>query len=129
MNDAVCISYLQLDLSDQELLYKEFAQYAVPSFTLLGRDAFVAMMKPLGWPEHVLPNLFRYANFNSYWLREQTIKWSLLRTFDINNRGGLTYKDILYGLAAIDPGTPHGGPPAEIRCRYIFRYGIFTPEA
>lgn len=30
--------------------------------------------------------------------------------------------DLLYGLAAMDPRTTHGGTPAELRCRYIFKY-------
>ena len=30
--------------------------------------------------------------------------------------------DILHGLAAMDPRTTHGGIPAELRCRYIFKY-------
>jgi hypothetical protein len=30
--------------------------------------------------------------------------------------------DMLHGLAAMDPRTTHGGVPAELRCRYIFKY-------
>lgn len=29
---------------------------------------------------------------------------------------------MLLGLAAMEPATQHGGMPAEMRCRYIFRY-------
>ena len=29
---------------------------------------------------------------------------------------------MLHGLAAMDPRTTHGGIPAELRCRYIFKY-------
>lgn len=28
----------------------------------------------------------------------------------------------MLGLAAMEPNTQHGGTPAELRCRYIFRY-------
>ena len=34
----------------------------------------------------------------------------------------LSCKDVLLGLAAMEPTTQHGGMPAEMRCRYIFRY-------
>jgi Ca2+-binding EF-hand superfamily protein len=34
----------------------------------------------------------------------------------------LTFNDYLFGLAAMEPCTQHGGMPAEQRCRYIFRY-------
>lgn len=44
------------------------------------------------------------------------------RAFDINGTGHLTHKDIIIGLAAMNISTQHGGPPAEIRCRYIFRF-------
>ena len=30
--------------------------------------------------------------------------------------------DVLHGMAAMDPRTVHGGVPAELRCRYIFKY-------
>lgn len=44
------------------------------------------------------------------------------RAFDSNSTGHLTYKDFLMGLAVLNQSTPHGGAPAEMRCRYIFRY-------
>ena len=44
------------------------------------------------------------------------------RAFDIHHRGLLSYKDVLLGLSAMEPATPHGGTPAEMRCRYIFRF-------
>ena len=34
----------------------------------------------------------------------------------------LTYKELLHGLAAMEPCTQHGGLPAEMRCRYMFRF-------
>ena len=44
------------------------------------------------------------------------------RAFDVHKRRMLSYRDILLGLAAMEPATQHGGTPAEMRCRYIFRY-------
>lgn len=34
----------------------------------------------------------------------------------------LSFRDVLLGLAAMEPATQHGGTPAEMRCRYIFRF-------
>lgn len=40
---------------------------------------------------------------------------------DVHNRGALTWKELVLGLAAMEPGTQHGGTPGELRCRHIFR--------
>lgn len=53
---------------------------------------------------------------------DEGVLGELFRTFDMGNRGGITFRDLTCGLAVIEPGTQHGGPQAEIRCRYIFRY-------
>lgn len=34
----------------------------------------------------------------------------------------MTYDELLAGLAAMDPYTPHGGLSGEMRCRYIFTF-------
>ena len=44
------------------------------------------------------------------------------RAFDVHKKKYLTFKDVLLGLAAMEPTTQHGGMPAEMRCRYIFKY-------
>lgn len=44
------------------------------------------------------------------------------RAFDIHQKHMLMFHDYLLGLAAMEPCTQHGGAPAELRCRYIFRY-------
>lgn len=44
------------------------------------------------------------------------------RSFDFHKKNILQFKDILVGLAALEPSTQHGGMPAEVRCRYIFRF-------
>lgn len=44
------------------------------------------------------------------------------RAFDTSGSGHLSHKDAIIGLAAMNISTQHGGPPAEIRCRYIFRF-------
>ncbi|PAA86851.1 hypothetical protein BOX15_Mlig000247g3 [Macrostomum lignano] len=46
----------------------------------------------------------------------------LFRAFDSHRRGFLQFRDFLVGHAAMEPSTPHGSTPAELRCRYIFRY-------
>lgn len=44
------------------------------------------------------------------------------RAFDVNGVGHLSHKHIITGLAAMNICTQHGGPPGEVRCRYIFRF-------
>ncbi|GAV03509.1 hypothetical protein RvY_13918 [Ramazzottius varieornatus] len=34
----------------------------------------------------------------------------------------LTFDAFLAGLCALNPSTPHGGIPAELRCRFMFKY-------
>ena len=46
----------------------------------------------------------------------------IFRAFDFNQLNQLTYQEVLFGVAAMDPSTPHGGPSGELRCRYIFRF-------
>lgn len=46
---------------------------------------------------------------------------NVFRTFDMQSKEGLSYRDFLCGIAATEPVIQHGGPPAEIRCRYIFK--------
>ena len=50
------------------------------------------------------------------------------RSFDVHKRKMLSCKDVLLGLAAMEPTTQHGGMPAEMRCRYIFRYYDFNQD-
>lgn len=48
--------------------------------------------------------------------------FSIFRAFDVNGVGHLSHKHIITGLAAMNICTQHGGPPGEVRCRYIFRF-------
>ncbi|KAJ0182165.1 hypothetical protein K1T71_002887 [Dendrolimus kikuchii] len=41
---------------------------------------------------------------------------------DVTGRGGLSFLELMLWSAALEPNTQHSGVPAEIRCRYIFRY-------
>ena len=52
-----------------------------------------------------------------------------IRSFDLNHRNHLTYDDVLFGVAAMDLSTPHGGPSGELRCRYIFKFYSTEEEA
>lgn len=65
------------------------------------------------------------ANFTLY-MKSQDIPENLchyyFRAFDLRRSKYLHFGDFLYGLAAMQPCTPHGALPAELRCRYIFRY-------
>ncbi|GIY24671.1 uncharacterized protein CDAR_585611 [Caerostris darwini] len=63
--------------------------------------------------------------FRRFCLRSTPIDFNLFshcRAFDLTSLGHLSLRDVLIGLAAMNPSTPHGGSPAAVRCRYIFRY-------
>lgn len=61
-------------------------------------------------------------------VRTEKIK-DLFRSFDFNDCNHLTYEDVLFGVAAMDLSTPHGGPSGELRCRYIFKFYSTEEEA
>ncbi|XP_068085151.1 uncharacterized protein [Anabrus simplex] len=85
----------------QYKIFREFLMNSFPCF-YMNQQIFGKYMLRLGWTPDCLEDLFRAC--------------------DIAQRGALNYKDFLYFLSIIDPATKHGGAPAEIRCRYIFRY-------
>ncbi|CAL1300740.1 unnamed protein product [Larinioides sclopetarius] len=102
--------------------------------SLLESAAFNAEAQKLVYYDfvcHVYPcetmNIFmfkKYLKLFNWWNEEiisKNIK-ALFRAFDLNSVGHLSFKDMLIGLAAMNQNTPHGGSPAEMRCRYIFRY-------
>jgi Ca2+-binding EF-hand superfamily protein len=74
---------------------------AFPS-NFLALPVFSKFVVDIGWPKDEVHHLFRSA--------------------DMYGRGGISFREFLYFLAAIEPGTSHGGGPAELRCRYIFKY-------
>uniref|UniRef100_A0A2A4J6N0 Serine/threonine-protein phosphatase n=1 Tax=Heliothis virescens TaxID=7102 RepID=A0A2A4J6N0_HELVI len=82
-------------------MYSEFVQMVFPAI-YMSVSIFTQFMIDLGWQRAQCPNLFRAA--------------------DITGRGGLSFLELMLWSAALEPGTQHSGVPAEIRCRYIFRY-------
>ena len=48
--------------------------------------------------------------------------YSYFRTFDKSCKGFLKFEEVISGLAAMEPITPHGGCPGEIRSVYILKY-------
>ncbi|XP_067121609.1 uncharacterized protein [Centruroides vittatus] len=89
-------------IQEQKFLFSDFLQRCYPSHTM-NKILFKEFMLSLGW-------------------KEDDSLDSIFRAFDITNKGLLDFNDVLMGLAAMEPSTQHGGPPAEIRCRYIFRF-------
>ncbi|XP_060522120.1 uncharacterized protein LOC132699434 isoform X2 [Cylas formicarius] len=89
-----------IDKLAQEEIYREFLLGCYPSLFMSLR-AFTKFIMHLGWSKEQAPFLFRSA--------------------DLNNRYGLSFRDFLYFLAAIDPNTSHGGAAAELRCRFYDR--------
>ncbi|ESO98154.1 hypothetical protein LOTGIDRAFT_142980 [Lottia gigantea] len=86
---------------EQGMLYKEFMETTHPAQLMC------------------LPVFRRYLAAKGAKLDEID---DIFRAFDLHKRKYLTYKDVLLGLAAMEPTTQHGGMPAEMRCRYIFKY-------
>lgn len=35
---------------------------------------------------------------------------------------GITLEELQIGLCAMDPATPHGAVPGQLRCQFIFKY-------
>ncbi|XP_064612547.1 LOW QUALITY PROTEIN: uncharacterized protein LOC135476448 [Liolophura sinensis] len=86
---------------EQEWLFEEFLLASHPTHTM-NQATFSIYMEEKGVkPDHME---------------------ALFRAFDVHRRKLLSFKDVLLGLAAMEPTTPHGSVPAEMRCRYIFRF-------
>ncbi|XP_049868507.1 uncharacterized protein LOC126368356 isoform X2 [Pectinophora gossypiella] len=86
---------------DQIRLYREFVVLSFPA-VYMSPHMFTTFMVDLGWQRPQCHNLFRAA--------------------DITGRGGLSFLELMLWCAAMEPATQHSGVPAEIRCRYIFRF-------
>ncbi|KAJ8923305.1 hypothetical protein NQ315_001863 [Exocentrus adspersus] len=90
-----------IDKLGQESLLTDFIAMCFPA-TYMNLRIFSKILTELGWAKEFIPCAFRAA--------------------DVNNRNGITFREYLYFLAAIDPATSHGGVQAELRCKYIFRF-------
>ncbi|CAH0700278.1 unnamed protein product [Spodoptera exigua] len=86
---------------DQIRMYREFVLMVYPAI-YMSVNIFSQFMIDLGWQRTQCQNLFRAA--------------------DVTGRGGLSFLELMLWAAALEPATQHTGMPAEIRCRYIFRY-------
>ncbi|XP_077508890.1 uncharacterized protein LOC144120416 isoform X4 [Amblyomma americanum] len=86
---------------EQDAVRFDFFKFAKPS-TYMSEVTFQKYVTCLGW--EMTPHVS-----------------DLFRAMDVHNRGALTFKELVLGLAAMEPGTQHGGNPGEQRCRHIFR--------
>ncbi|XP_064461087.1 uncharacterized protein LOC135371046 isoform X1 [Ornithodoros turicata] len=86
---------------EQDMVRFDFFKFSRPS-TYMNESTFQGYLSSLGW------EVSAYLG-------------DLFRAMDIHNRGALTWKELVLGLAAMEPGTQHGGTPGELRCRHIFR--------
>lgn len=91
----------RLGKQEQELLFQEFMEFTHPS-QFMNKVVFSKYMELKAAKMDNIDHLFR--------------------AFDVHKRKYLSNKDVLLGLAAMEPSTQHGGMPAEMRCRYIFRF-------
>ncbi|KAI3378771.1 hypothetical protein SNEBB_010406 [Seison nebaliae] len=68
-------------------------------------------------------NFKRFTVFfqSSNYLDKDNLR-NYFRAFDSYDNSYLSFQDFLLGICALEPGTQHGGSPAEQRCRYIYRY-------
>ncbi|XP_066972863.1 uncharacterized protein [Macrobrachium rosenbergii] len=85
---------------DVEMFLEEFIRCSYPHSTVCLQD-----VKPL---------------FNDLGFKDK--ENILFRALDRQRIGELDCREFVLGLAALDPLTTHGKGPAEVRCRYIFRY-------
>ncbi|XP_060084736.1 uncharacterized protein LOC132564003, partial [Ylistrum balloti] len=86
---------------EQDLFFQEFMSWCLPSQTM-NFEVFRAFITHKGARADLVEDFFR--------------------AFDTHKRRILNFKEVLLGLAAMEPSTQHGGMPAEMRCRYIFRF-------
>ncbi|KAJ9584056.1 hypothetical protein L9F63_021593, partial [Diploptera punctata] len=71
-------------------------------FMYMSKKIFTDMMVKIGWPQEQTSDLFRAA--------------------DVFGQNALSFRDFLIFMAAVEPSTLHSGPPAEVRCLYMFRF-------
>ncbi|CAH1800796.1 unnamed protein product, partial [Owenia fusiformis] len=93
----------KLGKKEQEKIYSQYTDACYPS----------SMMNETSFNKYIVKKGFKGDN--------DSLK-SAFRAFDRHDRKLLSFHDILQGLGCMEPATQHGGTPAEIRCRYIFRY-------
>lgn len=92
----------KLGKKEQDLLYAEYMEVCQPSHYM--------NLTTFSWYMTALKNA-----------RQDMIE-GFFRAFDVHKRRVLTFREVLVGLATLEPCTQHGGMPAEMRCRYMFRY-------
>ncbi|KPJ04779.1 hypothetical protein RR46_02476 [Papilio xuthus] len=109
---------------DQMRLFREFVTMNFPAL-YMSQHVFSQLMLDIGWHRTVCSNLFRYGSRVSNGVCNLLGFYSFhkyYRAADVSNRGGLSFQELVLWSAATEPVTQHSGLPAEIRCRYIFRY-------
>ncbi|XP_033099531.1 serine/threonine-protein phosphatase BSL1 homolog [Anneissia japonica] len=99
--DKVLLQAAKITETEQLQLLKKFLDFCYPGI-MMGLTVFTKIMTELGVKKDQFKDLFR--------------------SFSVKKLGYLTPREFLLGVAAMQPDTAHGGVPAEIRCRYIFRF-------
>lgn len=85
----------------QTELYKEFLLCCFP-YVYMSQQAFIKFSLNLGCTREEGPSLFRAA--------------------DIRDRGGISFREFMYVIAALDPYVAHINGAAEVRSIYMFRF-------
>lgn len=100
--EMICAANITED--DQNYLYRKFLRIVWPE-NLMSIDAF-----------KIFCDIILSVPGDSAFTER------LFKTTDVNCRNCLSFRDILYMLAAAHPSTPHDGSCLDIRTRYIFNY-------
>ncbi|KAJ9586976.1 hypothetical protein L9F63_019428 [Diploptera punctata] len=87
--------------NEQILLLQHFILLCYP-YMYMSRKTFYTLLVQIGWVKDDIPELFRAA--------------------DIFGQNGLSFRDYIFFMAAVEPSTLQGGAAAEVRLHYMFRY-------
>lgn len=98
------ISVANISEDDQKFLCREFMR--------------------ITWPENLmLMSQFKtFCNTICSQMEEEDFIERLFKAADVQDRNCLSFRDVLYILAASSPVTPHNGACLDIRTQYIFKY-------
>ncbi|KAG1662723.1 hypothetical protein GQR58_020773 [Nymphon striatum] len=105
-NHEILLEAAKFGQEDQYLIYQSYLSACYPG----------TRMTPCSFSKFI--SQFSFNNSSDCIIQTAC----LYRAFNSQQRPYLHIKDLILGLAAMEPNIQHGGVPAELRCRYIFRY-------
>ncbi|VDI69881.1 Hypothetical predicted protein [Mytilus galloprovincialis] len=117
-----CVEYIETEKEDSSQLTAAESLIKSAKFGKKEQALYFQEYMDFCLPSHYMSyEVFeKYMQFKG--LKVDDNMTDFFRAFDLHKRKFLTFKEVLLGLAALEPSTQHGGMPAEMRCRYIFRF-------